>query len=60
MAISRERLELLIARSPDIVVATDRKGRVVFYNDGAKKSLGYTAEEIAAWNAAQAGEWPQS
>jgi PAS domain S-box-containing protein len=28
------------------VVATDRKGTVTYYNDGAKKSLGYTGAEV--------------
>ena len=39
-------LERLTDRSTDIVVATDRKGRVVYYNDGASKSLGYDPQEI--------------
>ncbi|MFQ5668372.1 MAG: PAS domain S-box protein, partial [Candidatus Binatia bacterium] len=39
-------LEQLIESSPDIVVAVDRAGVVVFYNDGAEKNLGYTAAEI--------------
>ncbi len=46
MPLTQERLEHLVARSTDIVVGTDRDGTVVYYNDGAKKSLGYTAEEI--------------
>ena len=46
MALSKERLEQLIARSTDIVVATDRKGMVVYYNDGASRILGYRPEEI--------------
>jgi len=46
MALSRERLQRLVDRSADIVVATDRRGTVVYYNDGAKKSLGYAPEEI--------------
>ncbi len=46
MPLTRERLEQLVARSTDIVVGTDRDGTVVYYNDGAKKSLGYTAEEM--------------
>jgi PAS domain S-box-containing protein len=28
------------------VVATERKGTVIYYNDGAKKSLGYSAAEV--------------
>lgn len=39
-------LERLIESSPDIVVAVDRAGTVIFYNDGAEKNLGYTASEI--------------
>ena len=46
MALTKERLEQLVARSTDIVVATDRKGTVIYYNDGAKKSLGYSAGEV--------------
>ena len=46
MAVTRERLEHLIARSADIVVGTDRRGTVVYYNDGAKKTLGYAPEEV--------------
>jgi len=39
-------LERLTDRSTDIVVATDRKGCVVYYNDGASKSLGYDPKEV--------------
>jgi len=46
MSVTKERLEQLIARSTDIVVATDRKGVVVYYNDGASQILGYRSEEI--------------
>jgi PAS domain S-box-containing protein len=38
--------EKLIESSPDIVVAVDRSGTIVFYNDGAYKTLGYTPEEV--------------
>jgi PAS domain S-box-containing protein len=46
MPLTRERLEQLVARSTDIVVGTDGDGTIIYYNDGAKKSLGYTAEEM--------------
>ncbi|MEN8183229.1 MAG: PAS domain-containing protein, partial [Myxococcota bacterium] len=46
MPLTKERLEQLVARSTDIVVATDRKGTVIYYNDGASKSLGYTSDEV--------------
>ncbi len=39
-------LEQLIESSPDIVIAVDRTGTIVYYNDGAEKNLGYTAAEI--------------
>ncbi len=32
--------ERLLEDSPDIVVAVDRQGDVVFYNDGARTALG--------------------
>lgn len=38
--------ERLIESSPDIVIAVDRTGTVIFYNDGAEKILGYRAEEV--------------
>jgi PAS domain S-box-containing protein len=44
--LTKERLEQLVARSTDIVVATDRKGIVIYYNDGAKTSLGYSEAEV--------------
>ena len=53
MALTRERLEQLVARSTDIVVGTDDDGTVVYYNDGAKKSLGYTAEEVLGTHVAK-------
>ncbi len=46
MSLTRERLEQLIAHSTDIVVATERDGSVAYYNDGATRSLGYTADEV--------------
>jgi len=46
MELSRDRLQRLIDRSTDIVVGTDRKGIVIYYNDGASRILGYRPEEI--------------
>jgi len=46
MPLTKERLERLIARSTDVVVATDRDGRVIYYNDGAKRVLGYAPAEV--------------
>ena len=38
--------ERLLESSPDIVVAVDRQGTVIFYNDGATLTLGYSAKEV--------------
>jgi PAS domain S-box-containing protein len=46
MTLTRERLEQLVAHSSDVVVATARDGTVVYYNDGAKRTLGYSQEEV--------------
>lgn len=46
MTLSKEDLERLIARSTDIVVGTDRDGKIAYYNDGASRILGYHSEEI--------------
>lgn len=39
-------LERLVESSSDIVVAVDRKGAIIYYNDGAERILGYSAAEI--------------
>ena len=46
MGLTREQLVQLTNRSPDMIVATNRKGRVIYYNDGASRSLGYTPDEV--------------
>jgi PAS domain S-box-containing protein len=38
--------EKLLESSPDIVVAVDRQGTIIFYNDGARQTLGYTPDEV--------------
>jgi PAS domain S-box-containing protein len=38
--------ERLLESSPDIVVAVDREGKIIFYNDGAQQTLGYAPEEV--------------
>jgi PAS domain S-box-containing protein len=53
MPLSKEKLESLIARSRDIVIATDAAGNVDYYNDGAKRSLGYSSEEILGQSVAK-------
>ena len=38
--------EKLLESSPDIVVAVDHKGVIIFYNDGARSTLGYSPDEV--------------
>lgn len=38
--------EHLLASSLDIVIAVDSQGQIIFYNDGAYRTLGYTLAEI--------------
>lgn len=46
MPLPRIYFEKLLENSPDIVVAVDRAGAIVFYNDGARQTLGYTLDEV--------------
>lgn len=46
VGLTKEQLERLTNRSPDIVIATDHKGRVVYFNDGAHDTLGYESVEV--------------
>ena len=46
MSLPRIYFEKLLENSLDIVVAVDRSGSIVFYNDGARRTLGYTSEEV--------------
>ena len=39
-------LQSLVESSPDIIIAVDREGTIIFYNDGARKNLHYSADEI--------------
>lgn len=38
--------ERLLESSPDIVVAADSKGTIIFYNDGARTALGFQAGDV--------------
>src|ERR1700674_4850128 len=45
-ALDQNFLQSLVESSPDIIIAVDRNGTIIFYNDGARKNLRYSAEEI--------------
>jgi PAS domain S-box-containing protein len=46
VALTAETFEQLVTHSGDIVVATNRAGTVIYYNDGAKRTLGYAQDEV--------------
>ena len=46
MSLTREQFDEFTKLSPDIVVGTDRKGRVLYFSDGADDALGYEVEEV--------------
>jgi PAS domain S-box-containing protein len=46
MPLPRIYFEKLLENSPDIVVAVDRQGAIVFYNDGARQTLGFGSDEV--------------
>jgi PAS domain S-box-containing protein len=39
--------ERLLEDSPDIIIAVDRRGEIIFYNEGARTTLGYSTAEVA-------------
>jgi PAS domain S-box-containing protein len=39
-------LERLVESSPDIIIAVDHEGTIIYYNDGARQNLRYAAAEI--------------
>jgi PAS domain S-box-containing protein len=39
-------LQRLVESSPDIIIAVDREGTIIYYNDGARQNLGFAPEEI--------------
>jgi len=46
LSLDKNYLHRLIESSPDIVVAVDREGVVIYYNDSARRILGYEPRQI--------------
>jgi PAS domain S-box-containing protein len=36
----------LVESCPDIVISVDRRGTIIFYNDGARQNLGFSCDEV--------------
>src|SRR6516162_8099252 len=46
LTLDQNYLKRLMESSPDIIIAVDREGTIIYYNDGARRVLRYTSEEI--------------
>ncbi len=46
MSLSSDYFQKLVESSPDIIIAVNRSGTIIFYNDGARQNLGFTQEEM--------------
>jgi PAS domain S-box-containing protein len=46
LTLDQNYLMRLIESSPDIVIAVDGEGTIIYYNDGARRNLRYSSEEI--------------
>ena len=46
MSLPPQYFQKLVESCPDIIVAIDKHGTIIFYNDGATQNLGFTQEEM--------------
>ncbi len=46
LSLDTKYLEHLVESSPDIIIAVDREGVIIYYNDGARQNLGFAPEEV--------------
>jgi PAS domain S-box-containing protein len=46
LTLDQNYLQRLIESSPDIIIAVDSAGTIIFYNDGARRNLRYSAAEM--------------
>jgi PAS domain S-box-containing protein len=46
LTLDQNYLKRLMESSPDIIIAVDRDGTIIYYNDGARRVLRFTSEEI--------------
>lgn len=46
MPLSPQYLQKLVESCPDIIIAVDNRGTIIFYNDGARQNLGFSQAEI--------------
>src|ERR1051325_8008362 len=46
MSLPSDYFQKLVESCPDIIIAVNRSRRIMFYNDGARQTLGFTQEEM--------------
>ncbi len=46
MSLPLQYFQKLVESCPDIIIAVDRQGTIIFYNDGARENLGFTHQEM--------------
>jgi PAS domain S-box-containing protein len=46
MPLSPQYLQKLVESCPDIIIAVDRSGTIIYYNDGARQNLGFSQAEM--------------
>ena len=46
MSLPSQYFQKLVESCPDIIVAVDKEGSVIFYNDGARQNLGFSQKEM--------------
>jgi len=46
LTLDQNYLQRLIESSPDIIIAVDREGTIIYYNDGARRNLSFSASEM--------------
>lgn len=46
MVLSPQYIQKLVESCPDIIIAVDPRGTIIFYNDGARQNLGFSQDEM--------------
>lgn len=46
MSLPPQYFQKLVESCPDIIIAVDKQGTIIFYNDGARENLGFTQQEM--------------
>ena len=46
MSLLPQYFQKLVESCPDIIIAVDKQGTIIFYNDGARQNLGFSPKEV--------------